>query len=168
MRQLGPGGTATEEASDTNRTAPWQDLMIMTMTKDERETFLADVHVAIVGIPDENRGPLTVPVWYWYEPGGYIWFETEPGSRKGQLLHAGKRISLCVQDENPPYAYVSVEGPIIEIASDDRELHEIPMAIRYLGQQAGREYIANQAPAVWKRYIMRPERWRTFDGSKAL
>jgi hypothetical protein len=167
MRQLGPGGTATEEASDTNRTAPWQDLMIMTMTKDERETFLADVHVAIVGIPDENRGPLTVPVWYWYEPGGYIWFETEPGSRKGQLLHAGKRISLCVQDENPPYAYVSVEGPIIEIASDDRELHEIPMAIRYLGQQAGREYIANLAPAVWKRYIMRPERWRTFDGSKA-
>jgi hypothetical protein len=65
MRPLGPGGTAAEEASDTNQTAPWQGLMTVTMTKDERETFLASVHVAIVGIPDENRGPLTTPVWYW-------------------------------------------------------------------------------------------------------
>ena len=39
--------------------------------------------------------------------------------------------------------FVSVEGPIIEIADDDREMHEIPMAIRYLGEQAGREYIAS-------------------------
>ncbi len=140
--------------------------MTVTMTKDERETFLAGVHVAIVGISDEGRGPVTTPVWYWYEPGGDAWFETEPDSIKGKLLHAGKRISLCVQDENPPYAYVSVEGPITEIATDNRELHEIPMAIRYLGEQAGRVYIASLAPAVWKRYIMRPERWRTFDGSK--
>ncbi len=136
------------------------------MTKDERETFLAGVHVAVIGISDEGRGPLTVPVWYWYEPGGDIWFETQPDSRKGKLLHSGKRISFCAQDEKPPYAYLSVEGPIIEIATNDRELHEITMAIRYLGEQAGREYIASLAPAEWKRYIMRPERWLTFDGSK--
>lgn len=61
--------------------------------------------------------------------------------------------------------FVSVEGPIIEIADDDREMHEIPMAIRYLGEQAGREYIASLPKSEWKRYIMRPERWRTFDGS---
>lgn len=54
----------------------------------------------------------------------------------------------------------------MEIAEDDRELHEIPMAIRYLGEQAGREYVASLAPAERKRYIMRPERWLTFDGSK--
>ena len=140
--------------------------MTLKMTRDEREAFLADVHVAVVGISEENRGPLTVPVWYWYEPGGDVWFETQPDSRKGKLLHIGKRISLCVQDESPPYAYVSVEGPIIEIADEDRELHEIPMAIRYMGEQAGRKYIASLAPSEWKRYIMRPERWMTLDGSK--
>ena len=140
--------------------------MTVTMSKEERETFLAGVHVAIVAISDENRGPTTAPIWYWYEPGGDVWFETEPSSAKGKLLHLGKRISLCVQDERPPYAYVSIEGPIIEIATDDRELHEIPMAVRYLGEQAGREYIASLSPAVWKRYIMRPERWRTYNGSK--
>jgi len=139
--------------------------MTIHMTKIERESFFAAVHVAIVAIPEEGRGPLTTPVWYWYEPGGDIWFETQPGSRKGKLLAVAKRISLCVQDENPPYAYVSVEGPIIGIADDDREMHEIPMAIRYLGEQAGREYIASLPKSEWKRYIMRPERWRTFDGS---
>ena len=61
--------------------------MTVTMTKEERESFLAGVHVAIVGISVEGRGPLTTPVWYWYEPGGHVWFETEPNSIKGKLLH---------------------------------------------------------------------------------
>ncbi len=140
--------------------------MTMAMTKEQREKFLADVHVAILGISVENQGPLTTPVWYWYEPGGTLWFETEPGSRKGKLLDVGKRVSLCVQDDKPPYAYVSIEGPIVEIAEDDRELHEIPMAIRYLGDKAGREFIAGQGSAEWMRYIVQPQRWRTYDGSK--
>ncbi|MEH6581619.1 MAG: pyridoxamine 5'-phosphate oxidase family protein [Halioglobus sp.] len=140
--------------------------MTLKMSTQEREAFLAGVHVGVVGISNEGRGPLTVPVWYWYERGGDIWFETQPLSRKGKLLHLGKRISLCVQDESPPYAYVSVEGPIIEIAEDDREQHEIPMAIRYLGEQEGPAYISSLPPSEWKRYIMRPERWLTLDGSK--
>lgn len=141
--------------------------MTLKMTKDEREVFLAGVHVAVVGISEKDRGPLTVPVWYWYEAGGNIWFETQPDSRKGSLLHVGKRISLCAQDENPPYAYVSVEGPIIEIAVDDHELHEIPMANKYLGEEEGRQYISHLPPSEWKRYIPKPERWLTLDGSKA-
>jgi nitroimidazol reductase NimA-like FMN-containing flavoprotein (pyridoxamine 5'-phosphate oxidase superfamily) len=36
--------------------------MSLTMTKHERETFLADVHVGIISISDEGRGPLTVPI----------------------------------------------------------------------------------------------------------
>ena len=140
--------------------------MNLVMTKSERESFLAGVHVGIIGIPESGRGPLTAPVWYWYEPGGNLWFETQPESRKGKLLRMGTRISLCVQDESQPYAYVSVEGPIVEIADDDRELHEIPMAIRYLGERGGRDYIASLPPAQWKRYILCPERWLSMDGAK--
>ena len=141
--------------------------MTLTMTEEERTAFVADVHVAVLAISAEGRGPLMVPVWYWYEPDGHIWFETQPISRKGRLLHVGKRVSLCMQNEQPPYAYVSVEGPVVEIAQDDREKHEIPMAARYLGEKAGREYIDSQPPSDWKRYIMWPERWLTMDGSKA-
>ena len=139
---------------------------MMTMTRAERETFLADVHVGVLAISRPESGPLAVPVWYWYEPGGDLWFETQPASRKGQLMHIGTRISLCAQDENPPYAYVSVEGPIIDIAEDDPELHELPMAIRYLGEEEGPQYLDGMPPSEWKRYIMRPERWLSVDGSK--
>lgn len=120
----------------------------------------------MVAIAEEGRGPLAVPVWYWHEGDGTFWFETQPDSRKGKLLRIGSRISLCVQSEEPPFSYVSVEGPIIDIAEDDRELHEIPMAVRYLGEEQGRAYIASLPPSQWKRYILRPERWLTMDGSK--
>ena len=65
--------------------------MSLAMTKQERETFLADLHVGIISIPEEGRGPLTVPIWYSYEPGGELRVITPTTSRKAQLLqHAGR------------------------------------------------------------------------------
>jgi nitroimidazol reductase NimA-like FMN-containing flavoprotein (pyridoxamine 5'-phosphate oxidase superfamily) len=46
--------------------------MSLAMTPEEREAFRADVHVGIISIADEGRGPLTVPIWYAYEPGGEL------------------------------------------------------------------------------------------------
>ena len=37
--------------------------MSLKMTKDEREAFLADLHVGVISIEDPGRGPLTVPIW---------------------------------------------------------------------------------------------------------
>ena len=136
------------------------------MTQDEREKFLSGLHVAVLSLNRTERGPLSVPVWYWYEPGGNLWFETQPNSRKGRLLEVGTRITLCAQDEQPPYAYVSVEGPVIDIAEDDMELHQIPLASRYLGEQAGRAYLDSLPPTQWKRYILLPEHWLSYNGSK--
>ena len=36
--------------------------MSLTLTKEVREVFLAEVHVAIISIPEIGQGPLTVPV----------------------------------------------------------------------------------------------------------
>jgi len=60
--------------------------MALTMTKLEREAFLAGVHVGIISIAEEGRGPLTVPIWYAYEPGGELRVITGRNSRKGRLL----------------------------------------------------------------------------------
>ena len=46
--------------------------MSLAMTKEEREAFLADVHVGIISVAEDGHGPLTVPVWYSYEPGGEV------------------------------------------------------------------------------------------------
>ena len=64
--------------------------MSLSMTKDEREAFLADLHVAVIGIADDGRGPLTVPVWYSYEPGGALRFITGGGSKKAAAMCALK------------------------------------------------------------------------------
>ena len=65
--------------------------MSLAMTKQERETFLADLHVGIISIPEEGRGPLAVPIWYLYEPGGELRVLTPRTSRKAQLLQHASR-----------------------------------------------------------------------------
>ena len=60
--------------------------MSLAMTREEREAFLAEVHVGVVSIADPERGPLTVPIWYAYEPGGELRIVTDRDSRKGWLL----------------------------------------------------------------------------------
>lgn len=144
--------------------------MSLKMTRDEREAFLADVHVGIISIAEAGRGPLAVPIWYGYAPGGDLWIVTEGNSRKGKLLSSLQRFSLCVQTEEPPYKYVSVEGPVTSIAAADLERDLRPLAHRYLGKELGDGYIEatggaeSRAGSIVVR--MRPERWLTTDYSK--
>jgi hypothetical protein len=146
--------------------------MSLAMTKQEREAFLAGVHIGIISISEEGRGPLTVPIWYAYDPGGEVRIVTGRTSRKGNLLaHAG-RFSLCVQTETPPYKYASVEGPIVSTQAADVERDIRPLARRYLGLEMGDRYIEQtrnlpeHADQVLIR--MRPERWLTADYEKAF
>lgn len=134
------------------------------MTDTERQAFLAGLHVGVVAIPEPGRGPLCVPVWYDYRPGGEIRFITGIASRKGRLLDPGLRISLCAQTETPPYQYVSVEGPIVGLDPVGDEL--VPMAVRYLGETQGRAYAAGSSGADDVLVRVRPERWLAVDYGK--
>jgi PPOX class probable F420-dependent enzyme len=144
--------------------------MSLAMTRQEREAFLADVHVGIISIADEGRGPLTVPIWYAYDPGGELRVITAKASRKGRLLARAGRFSLCVQTETPPYQYVSVEGPIISTEAADLERDVRPLAHRYLGADMGDRYIEQTRDAHEQAenmlIHMRPERWLTVDYGK--
>jgi nitroimidazol reductase NimA-like FMN-containing flavoprotein (pyridoxamine 5'-phosphate oxidase superfamily) len=144
--------------------------MSLAMTKDEREAFLADVHVGVISISEPGRGPLTVPIWYAYEPGGELWVITDRDSRKGRLLAGAGRLSLCAQTEAPPYRYVSIEGPIVTIEPADRERHARPMARRYLGTELGDRYVeatSGEREAAGSVVVrVRPERWLTVDYRK--
>lgn len=144
-----------------------------TMTKAEREAFLAETHVAVISVAEPGRGPLTIPVWYGYEPGGPIRFVTDDGSRKAGLIRAAGRLSLCVQTETPPYKYVTVEGPIT-IDAPDRERDERALARKYLGPMADM-YLAHTAEERARGInahpilvLLHPERWLTVDYSKAF
>ena len=139
--------------------------MMTTMTTAEKQSFLAAVHVGVLGIPRQDMGPLTVPVWYDYQPGGELWFITGQDSLKASLLARGTRISMCAQTEDPPYKYVSVEGSILSLADPAGE--GLPMAVRYLGEKMGKAYHAqndDQANIVVR---MLPQQWLAVDYGKA-
>ena len=143
--------------------------MSTAMTRQEREAFLADVRIAVISIPEEGRGPLTVPIWYAYDPGGEVRIWTGGTTRKARLLGQGARFSLCVQDEAPPYRYVSVEGPVIAIEPADLERDVRPLAHRYLGREAGDRFIEELGSSAGEGDIlirMRPDRWIAEDYSK--
>jgi nitroimidazol reductase NimA-like FMN-containing flavoprotein (pyridoxamine 5'-phosphate oxidase superfamily) len=145
-----------------------EDRMALTMTRMEREAFLADVHVGIISIAEEGRGPLTVPVWYDYAPGGELRLITGRNSRKGHLLARAGRFSLCVQTETSPYRYVSVEGPIMAIEAVDVERDLRPLAHRYLGVEEGDSFVEQMCASQGENILicMRPARWLTADYSK--
>src|SRR5215510_9385932 len=96
------------------------------MSRAEREAFLAQTHVGILTVEEPGRGPCAVPVWYRYAPGGSIRMTLESTSRKAHLLRKAGRASLCVQTETVPYRYVTVEGAIelreTDVAEDRTEM----------------------------------------------
>lgn len=135
------------------------------MTTEEKQSFLAEPHVGVLAIGRPEAGPLTAPVWYDYHPGGELWFITGRNSRKGRLLTPGTRISLCAQLETAPYRYVTVEGPVTAMDPLGDEL--LPMAIRYLGETAGRAYAASSSDADSVVVRMNPQVWLAVDYNKA-
>lgn len=140
--------------------------MAPTMNTDEREAFLADLHVGIFAVAEPGRGPLAVPIWYGYEPGGLLHVITGRGSRKLALVREAGRFSLCAQTEDPPYRYVSVEGPLVEVDDPAQERHRVAMAHRYLGEEVGDRYLETTEPSDELTLWMRPDRWLTVDYGK--
>jgi len=144
--------------------------MSTAMTQQEKESFLGGMHVGILSLPREGRAPLTVPIWYAYEPGAEICFVTSQHSQKGRLLRIGGQVSLCVQEERPPYTYVTVEGEISTIGPLDVERDVRSLARRYLGQERGDQYVVSiygSEPAEGDVVVkLRPKHWLGADYGK--
>ncbi|WP_233358908.1 pyridoxamine 5'-phosphate oxidase family protein [Thermomonospora amylolytica] len=138
------------------------------MSVQERERFLADVHVGVLSVADvDGRGPLVVPIGYDYEPGGEIRFSTGARSRKMELIRAAGRVGFLVQTEEMPVRYVSVEGPVVAEEPVDPD-EQLARSIKYLGPEEGRAWFeaTKGALADMVTVRVRPERWRTYDSSR--
>lgn len=141
------------------------------LTKTEREEFLAALHVGVVSLNDGDRGPLTTPVWYTYEPGGDIVFTTRREARKASLLKEGARVSFLAQlegniSEGVVPKYVSVEGPVVKLEDADLDRDLRPIVHRYLGQEIGDGYLqATRGETADDELVVhiRPQRWFSRD-----
>jgi len=137
----------------------------MALSKDEREQFLAEPHVAALSVSaGGQRGPLTVPIWYQYSPGGQPWLITGEGSRKHRLIEAQGEFTLMVDRVEPSVRYVSVDGPVdrIEPATDDQL---VEMTKRYLPPDKVDAYLEyarrEHGPSV--AIFMTPKNWLSAD-----
>ncbi|MFJ5209493.1 pyridoxamine 5'-phosphate oxidase family protein [Streptomyces nigra] len=137
----------------------------MALTREEREQFLAEPQVAALAVDaGGGRGPLTVPIWYQYAPGGDVWILTGLDSRKNRLIQEARRFSLLVDRLEPTIRYVSVEGPVLRtVPATLEDLREI--SARYLPPEKVDGYV----DFAWKNHgeqvvvHMRPEHWLSSD-----
>ena len=97
--------------------------------------------------------PLVAPVWFVVEDGSLV-FNTGKDTAKGRALARDPRVSLCVDLEEPPYAFVQVQGEA-ELSEDPAELLRTATAIgaRYMG--AGRAEEFGQRNAVPGELVVR-------------
>lgn len=138
----------------------------MALTREEREQFLAEPHVAALSVDagEKGRAPLTVPVWYQYEPGGEIRVLTGRDSRKDRLIAKSGRFNLMIDRLEPTIRYVSVEGPVTERFPATRE-HLREISARYLPPDKVEGYVE----FAWREHgeqvilLMRPQRWLSSD-----
>jgi hypothetical protein len=137
----------------------------MALSKDEREEFLAQPHIAALSVyAGDSRGPLTVPIWYQYSPCGEPWVLTGPGSRKARLIEASGFFSLMVEHQDPTVRYVAVDGAVSRIEpGTDEQLVEL--AKRYVAPDKVDEYLdyARRELGANVAIYMQPQHWLSAD-----
>jgi PPOX class probable F420-dependent enzyme len=84
--------------------------------------------------------PHVVPIWFVLD-GDELVFNTGASTVKGRSLLRTGQASLCVDDERPPFSFVTISGPV-SISEDLEEM--LPwatrIAARYMGEHAAEEF----------------------------
>ncbi|MCX6070612.1 MAG: pyridoxamine 5'-phosphate oxidase family protein [Chloroflexi bacterium] len=111
------------------------------MPDDERQGFLAGIHVGIFSLAQDSQAPLSLPAWYAYTPGEDLRVLLTPNDPRTPLVRSLPRASLCAQDEMPPCRYVSVEGPVVAVVPANREQDYWPLILRYLPEMWAQGYL---------------------------
>ncbi|MEB3982164.1 pyridoxamine 5'-phosphate oxidase family protein [Mycobacterium sp. 663a-19] len=139
------------------------------LTEAQRQAFLAAKHVGVLSVDaDDGRPPASVPIWYDYTPGGDIRINTGPGTRKAKLIERAGAVTLVAQREELPYQYVVVEGTVVDTTTPAPAEVREAIAIRYLGEEGGRQFVRSMEGQDSVLFTIRPDRWLTADFSDEL
>jgi PPOX class probable F420-dependent enzyme len=137
------------------------------LSRAEVERFLGGRRVAVLGTNGADASPVLTPIWYLYRH-GHLLMRTDKQSVKAKNIARDPRVTVCVQDERPPYASVTVYGKAaIEPAQEELG---VQIAKHYLGavgaagyQRAAREAIEGGEEVT---LVITPERVLTQDFSQ--
>ena len=114
------------------------------MTPDETKAFLlSGTRTGKLATVRADGRPHVAPIWFVLD-GDDLLFNTGSNTIKAQNMQRDNRVSICVDDETPPFAFVIIEGTAV--------LQDNPPDNRYWATQIGGRYMgADQAEAFGKR-----------------
>ena len=142
-----------------------------TMSKQAREEFLADVHVGVLSVAGENgQPPTSLPTFYAYTPGGEITMFTGTGRlvpKRIERIRQEGRITLLVQREQMPFAYVTVEAELVEIGKPTAE-QMLTIARRYFPAEIAQGFVQGELGDPENTVVLltfKPTRWFSTDRS---
>jgi PPOX class probable F420-dependent enzyme len=111
------------------------------MTDSEWRAFVsAGTRTGKVATVRTDGAPHVTPVWFLLD-GDDLVFTTGADTVKGKALRRDPRVTLCVDDDRPPYAFVVLTGRAA-ISEDPGELRRwaTELAGRYMGSGRAEEY----------------------------
>ena len=93
-----------------------------------------------IGYIARDGRPLIAPIWFLVENGTIV-FNTGKDTAKGRAFARDPRAVLCVDLEEPPYAFVQVQGSVL-LSEDPDELRRTATALggRYMGADRAEEF----------------------------
>lgn len=115
--------------------------MAFKMSPEEWRAFVSHgTRTAVVSTVRPDGSPHSAPVWFLLD-GDDVVFTTGKETVKGRNLAHDARISLCVDDGQPPYSFVVLQGRA-SLSEDTAELRTWATRIagRYMGQDRAEEF----------------------------
>jgi PPOX class probable F420-dependent enzyme len=120
------------------------------MTKSEIKKFLKkDTFTGKLATVKKNGSPHVVPIWFVVEVNsrnrntvGDIYFTTGRDSVKAKNIQRDSRVTICVDDQTPPYSFVSICGNAKLIFYRQKEVLKwaTKIAKRYIGRKNAKAY----------------------------
>ncbi|MER5465683.1 MULTISPECIES: PPOX class F420-dependent oxidoreductase [unclassified Streptomyces] len=124
--------------------------MATPMTDAEWRAFVsAGTRTAKIATTRADGRPHVAPVWFLLDGEDFV-FNTSKNSVKGRTLIRDGRLALCVDDDQPPFSFVIIDGhaQVSEDASQVRDWAS-RIAARYVGKERAAEYgVRNSAPGI--------------------
>ena len=109
-------------------------------TPEALDWVFARARTAKIGVVAKNGAPLVAPIWV-ARDGDRLVFNTGADTAKGRAIRRDPRVSLCFDDETPPFSFVIVHGTA-EVSEELPEVRRWASIIggRYVGDDQAEAY----------------------------
>lgn len=115
------------------------------MTREQWLQFiLSGTRTGKLAVTRASGAPHVTPIWFLIDTtphGDEVVFTTEGASVKAKAFRRDPRFAICVDDQQPPYSYVLIEGEArLNEDLDELRVWATNLGARYMGPERGEDF----------------------------